>query len=61
MITYCVICRKRGVSFVSKAPMIRFYLSSDTADRAILTAEAENPQCRVLGIEPVTRNDSQAA
>ena len=61
MITYCVICRKREVSFVSKASMIRFYLSSDSADRAILTAEAENPQCRVLGIEPVTRHDSQAA
>jgi hypothetical protein len=61
MITYCVICRERGVSFASKAPMIRFYLSSATADRAILTTEAENPQCRVLGIEPVARDDSQAA
>jgi hypothetical protein len=61
MITYCVICRERGGSFVRKAPLIRFYLSSDAADRAILTTEAENPQCRVLGIEPVPRNDSQAA
>jgi hypothetical protein len=61
MITYCVICRERGVSFVRKAPLIRFYLSSATADRAILTTEAENPTCRVLGIEPVARNDSQAA
>jgi hypothetical protein len=56
MITYCVICRERGVSFASKAPMIRFYLSSATADRAILTTEAEDPQCRVLGIEPVARD-----
>jgi hypothetical protein len=61
MITYCVICRERGVSFVRKAPLIRFYLSSATADRAILTTEAENPECRVLGIEPVVRHDSQAA
>jgi hypothetical protein len=58
MITYCVICRERGVSLVRKAPLIRFYLSSAAADRAILTTEAENPQCRVLGIEPVVRNDS---
>ena len=58
MITYCVICREREVSFVRKSPLIRFYLSSAAADRAILTTEAENPQCRVLGIEPVVRNDS---
>jgi hypothetical protein len=61
MITYCVICRERGVSFTRRAPLIRFYLSSAAADRAILTTEAENPQCRVLGIEPVARDDSQAA
>jgi hypothetical protein len=61
MITYCVICREGGVSLASKAPMIRFYLSSATADRGILTTEAETPQCRVLGIEPVARDDSQAA
>jgi hypothetical protein len=61
MITYCVICRERGVSFASRAPLIRFYLSSDAADRAILTTETENPECRVLGIEPVARDDSQAA
>jgi hypothetical protein len=61
MITYCVICRERGVSSVRRAPLIRFYLSSDAADRAILTTQAENPQCCVLGIEPVTRDDSQAA
>ena len=60
MITYCVICRERG-SFIGKAPLIRFYLSSATADRAILITEAENPECRVLGIEPFVRNDSQAA
>ena len=59
MITYCVICRERGVSFVHKAPLIRFYLSSDAADSAIQTTEAENPQCRVLGIEPVARNASR--
>ena len=61
MITYCVICRERGVSFIGKPPLIRFYLSSATADRAIQTTEAENPDCRVLGIEPVAHNDSQAA
>ena len=61
MITYCVICREREATPASKAPMIRFYLSSDAADRAILTTEAENPHCRVLGIEPVARNDWQAA
>ena len=62
MITYCVICRERGVSFIREAYLtVRFYLSSATADRAILTTEAENPECRVLGIEPVARDDSQAA
>jgi hypothetical protein len=61
MITYCVICREREVSFTRRAPLIRFYLSSAAADRAILITEAENPQCRVLGIEPVARDDSQAA
>ena len=61
MITYCVICREREVSSVRRAPLIRFYLNSDAADRAILTTEAENPECRVRGIEPLARNDSQAA
>jgi hypothetical protein len=61
MITYCVICRERGVRSLHKTPLIRFYLSSATADRAILTTEAENPECSVLGIEPVSRDDSQAA
>jgi hypothetical protein len=55
MITYCVICRERGMSSVRSAPLVRFYLSSATADRAIQTAEAENPSCRVLGIEPVAQ------
>jgi hypothetical protein len=57
MITYCVICREREVSFTRRAPLIRFYLSSAAADRAILITEAENPQYRVLGIEPVARDD----
>lgn len=61
MITYCVICRERGVNLFRKAPLKRFFLSSATADRAILTTEVENPECRVLGIEPVARDDSQAA
>ena len=61
MITYCVICRERGVNLIRKAPLKRFYLSSATADRAILTTEVENPEIRVLGIEPVARDDSQAA
>jgi hypothetical protein len=61
MITYCVICRERGVSAVRRAPLIRFYLSSATADRAILTTEAENPAHLVLGIEPIARNDWEAA
>ena len=55
MITYCVICRERGVSSVRRTSLIHFYLSSATADRAIQTAEAENPACRVLGIEPVAQ------
>ncbi len=61
MITYCVICCERGVRSLRKPPLIRFYLSSATADRAILTTEAENPECRVLGIEPVARDDWRAA
>ena len=61
MVTYCVICRERGEGSIRKAPLVRFYLSSDAADRAILATEAENPECRVLGIEPLARNDSQAA
>ena len=55
MITYCALSRKRDASSGRKAPRIRLYLSCDAADRAILTTEAENPECRVVGIEPVAQ------
>ncbi len=49
MSTYCVICRKPSES---NARMIRFFLSAVSADRAVFAVASENPECRVLGIEP---------
>lgn len=53
MNAYCVIFRPR----LSVGPMHypgtkRCYLRADTADRAIFIATADNPQWRVIGIEP---------
>jgi hypothetical protein len=52
MNTYCVIlCR--GPLFDPTHPRTkRLYLSAPTADRALVTASNENPQWRVVGVEP---------
>ena len=51
--TYCVLlCRRPLIGVVRYPRITRFYLSADTADRAVLTASEENPQWRAIGIEP---------
>ncbi len=53
MNSYCVIFRPRlSVAPMHYPRMKRCYLRADTADRAILIASADNPQWRVVGIEP---------
>jgi hypothetical protein len=61
MSTYCVICRNTDVNSISEASVIAFYLRSSTAAGAILTVEADQPGCRVLGIECVTGRESRVA
>jgi hypothetical protein len=68
MNAYCVILRRQpAVSTTSYAPSKRFYLTAQTADRAMLLAVDENPQFRAIGIEPgdlssrTTPNKSEAA
>lgn len=49
---YCVIlCRRPSVALLSPRAKC-FYLSEGSADRAVTTASIENPQWRVVGIEP---------
>jgi hypothetical protein len=50
--TYCVIlCRQPA--FAEDAPRSKcFYLSEASADRAVVTASAENPRWRAIGVEP---------
>jgi hypothetical protein len=55
MATYCVICREPLVSVTHIPRTMRFYLSAASADRALVAAAEENPECRVLGIEPSDR------
>jgi hypothetical protein len=50
--TYCVIlCRPPAFS-EDAARTKCFYLSETSADRAIVTASAENPRWRAIGVEP---------
>jgi hypothetical protein len=64
MTTYCVVCRGRVAGQYSRT--MRFYLSAASAAGAVAAAAQENPEFRVLGIEPGhplggTRNSLQAA
>jgi hypothetical protein len=53
MNAYCVILsRQPFVDTTSYARSKRFYLNAATADRAMRIACDENPQFRVMGIEP---------
>ena len=51
---YCVILgRQPFVDPTAYARGKRFYLSAATADRAMRIAADENPQFRVMGVEPI--------
>jgi hypothetical protein len=53
MNAYCVILsRQPFVDTTSYARSKRFYLNAPSADRAMRIASDENPQFRVMGIEP---------
>jgi hypothetical protein len=53
MNAYCVILsRQPSVDTTSYARSKRFYLNASTADRAMRIASDENPQFRVVGVEP---------
>jgi hypothetical protein len=55
MSIYCVVFRPPAVSGAYIRRTTRFYLSAGSADRALIAAAAENPDCRVLGIEPTAQ------
>jgi hypothetical protein len=51
--TYCVIlCRQPLANPVLYPRTKCFYLIEASADRAVVTASAENPQWRAIGVEP---------
>ena len=52
MTAYCVVCREPVGAVTHIRRTIRFYLSAASAHRALLAAAEENPEFRVLGIEP---------
>jgi hypothetical protein len=49
------------VNSISDSSVVAFYLRSSTAAGAIVTVEADQPGCRVLGIERLAGRESQAA
>jgi hypothetical protein len=49
---YCVVLCRQHVSPVHYPRTKCFYLCEASADRALATASAENPQWRAIGIEP---------
>jgi hypothetical protein len=50
---YCVILRPKPlVNSTSCQPMQNFYLSAPTADAAMKTVSDENPDFRVVAVEP---------
>ncbi len=66
MSTYCVVVREPAVSAARPSRTSRVYLNAVSADLALLMAAQENPDCRVLGIEPaeyvrVSHDGSHAA
>jgi hypothetical protein len=52
MAAYCVILRPKPLITTAQPRNKRCYLSADTADRAIRTASDDNPEWRVVGVEP---------
>jgi hypothetical protein len=52
MNAYCVVLRPRSLVNPVYPRNKRFYLGADSADRAIRTALEDNPEWRVIGIEP---------
>jgi hypothetical protein len=52
MNTYCVVLRPPSLFTFDRSRTKRCYLRADTADWAILMASNDNPDWRVLGIEP---------
>ncbi|HTZ59658.1 MAG TPA: hypothetical protein VMB49_16235 [Acidobacteriaceae bacterium] len=52
MAAYCVILRPQSPAGSLHPRNKRCYLSADTADRAIRTAAADNPEWRAVGVEP---------
>ncbi len=52
MNAYCVVLRPQSLVNSTYPRNKRFYLSADSADRAILTASEDNPEWRAIGIEP---------
>jgi hypothetical protein len=52
MAAYCVILRPKPLIRSVHPRNKRCYLSADTADRAIRTASDDNPEWRVVGVEP---------
>ena len=52
MNAYCVVLRPQSVVQPIAPRNKRCYLGADSANRAILTAAADNPEWRVIGVEP---------
>ena len=52
MNTYCVVLRPPSLLCFDRSRTRRCYLRADTADWAIHLASNDNPEWRVLGIEP---------
>jgi hypothetical protein len=52
MNTYCVILRPQFLVNPVQTRVKRCYLEADSAERAIVTALEDNPEWRVIGIEP---------
>jgi hypothetical protein len=52
MNTYCVVLRPPSLFSFDRLRTRRCYLRAETADWAIHLASADNPEWRVLGIEP---------
>ena len=52
MNTYCVVLRPPSLLTFDRLRTRRCYLRADTADCAIRIASDDNPDWRVLGIEP---------
>jgi hypothetical protein len=52
MNVYCVILCRLTLMHAAGPRIKSFYLSADSAERAMLTAAGENPQWRAIGIEP---------